>query len=533
MKNQKANKKAQKIAVTATAVALLGAGGLWAATQTHSNQQSAHSASVQNKMIKPKKKTTKGKQTKKKENEVNEVIDAALGGSEDDTASADHAFKKATGNDLDSNLIAGIAKALDTPTAKATQAAAKSVIEQPKALEDADQHNTGVQPLENASSQSVADNSNNESKPTTGKPDVSGQPTTPELPAIPTTPTTPTTPEQPTNPTTPVTPEQPTTPVTPEQPTNPDKPTQPVQDELPTLNVPTETTVSLSNSTTFDPMAGISASDKEDGDLTKAVKVQGQVDLTKVGSYSLTYTVTDSAGHAVSVTRTVSVVNDLPVIKATDQQVEAGTSFDPRANVTATDVQDGDLTSDIVVIGSVDASKLGTYNLSYVVTDHNGGQTVKDIVVTVYAKDATFSGLNELTVNQGAVPDLRQGVAVSDPYNPAATNYTVSDCDTSTIGEKTVTYAYTDKWGHETTQQRLVNVVAEKPVFSGLQNQTIKLGDQFDPMAGVSATSTNGPVTISYVGEVNTQMAGRYTLTYTAVDQNGQQTQQTIVVTVE
>lgn len=52
-------------------------------------------------------------------------------------------------------------------------------------------------------------------------------------------------------------------------------------------------------------------------------------------------------------------------------------------------------------------------------------------------------------------------------------------------------------------------------------------------MTGVSVTSTNGPVTISYVGEVNTQKAGRYTLTYTATDQNGQQAEQTIVVTVE
>ena len=59
--------------------------------------------------------------------------------------------------------------------------------------------------------------------------------------------------------------------------------------------------------------------------------------------------------------------------------------------------------------------------------------------------------------------------------------------------------------GHVTTQDRVINVIAEKPVFKGLQDQTIKQGDHFDPMTGVSATSTNGPVTISYVGEVNTQ----------------------------
>ena len=50
--------------------------------------------------------------------------------------------------------------------------------------------------------------------------------------------------------------------------------------------------------------------------------------------------------------------------------IEVGSSFeDP--GVTATDDADGDLTSSIVVTGSVDANTIGTYTLSYDVTDAN------------------------------------------------------------------------------------------------------------------------------------------------------------------
>lgn len=41
---------------------------------------------------------------------------------------------------------------------------------------------------------------------------------------------------------------------------------------------------------------GISAYDKEDGDLTHKIKVDGQVDTSKVGKYEVKYIVTDSDG---------------------------------------------------------------------------------------------------------------------------------------------------------------------------------------------------------------------------------------------
>lgn len=501
MKNQQTNNKTRHIIITTTAVALLGAGGLWAATQAHSDQQAAHTSSYQKKMQKPK--ASKGSQAKKEKgkNTVNDIIDQALGESSTSTSNEDHAFKSATNSVLDSDLIAAIAKTLDTPAAKASLAAATAAVEPPKALNDNSDDMASVKPLTNDTTDA--------SQADQGKTNDDGK-----------TPT-------PVNPVEPIDPDKPVNPV------NPVNPVQPEQNTAPVLNVPEDQTVSLSHNGTFDVLNGVTASDKEDGDLTKAIKVTGNVDLSKEGTYTLTYSVTDSAGQTTSAKRVITVANDLPVISADDQTIEVGTSFDPLVNVTASDVQDGDLTKDVKVTGNVDTTKLGTSQLTYSVSDHDGGQTTKTINITVYAKDASFSGLDALTVQQGSTPDLRKGVSVSDPYSATPSDFTVTTCDTKTPGQKSVTYLYVDKWGHVTTQDRVINVIAEKPVFKGLQDQTIKLGNHFDPMAGGNATSTNGPVTISYEGEVNTQKAGRYTLIYTATDQNGQQTQQTIVVTVE
>jgi len=59
----------------------------------------------------------------------------------------------------------------------------------------------------------------------------------------------------------------------------------------------------------FNPMAGVFAMDAEDGPVPAAnISVAGTVDLTTAGNYTLTYTVTDSAGGETTVTRVVTVL---------------------------------------------------------------------------------------------------------------------------------------------------------------------------------------------------------------------------------
>lgn len=57
----------------------------------------------------------------------------------------------------------------------------------------------------------------------------------------------------------------------------------------------------------FDPKAGVTASDEEDGDLTDKILVEGSANTEKDGEYTLTYSVTDSEGASYTVKRVVTV----------------------------------------------------------------------------------------------------------------------------------------------------------------------------------------------------------------------------------
>jgi len=76
--------------------------------------------------------------------------------------------------------------------------------------------------------------------------------------------------------------------------------------------------------------------------------------------------------------------DSFPVITgATDVEITVGDSFDPLAGVSASDTEDGDLTSSITVNGSVNTDTVGVYSLVYIVEDSNGNETRVTITVTV------------------------------------------------------------------------------------------------------------------------------------------------------
>ena len=66
---------------------------------------------------------------------------------------------------------------------------------------------------------------------------------------------------------------------------------------------------------------GYEAVDDCDGDITDRVQVEGTVDSSTVGEYTLTYTVTDSFGNPASATRTVKVVPQTETIDPGDKVI--------------------------------------------------------------------------------------------------------------------------------------------------------------------------------------------------------------------
>ena len=138
---------------------------------------------------------------------------------------------------------------------------------------------------------------------------------------------------------------------------------------------------------------GASASDTCDQSLGPVVIDASAVDTSTPGSYSVTYDISDSGGNAAAqVVRTVNVVDTTPpviTLAGGDLTIEChiGTFAEP--GFSASDTCEGDLTGAVVVGGdTVDASVLGTYVITYDVTD-SAGNAAPQATRTVTVQDTT------------------------------------------------------------------------------------------------------------------------------------------------
>ena len=119
--------------------------------------------------------------------------------------------------------------------------------------------------------------------------------------------------------------------------------------------------------------AGATASDNYDGDITANIVAVSTVNENVVGSYTVTYDITDANGNsAVTITRTVNVVDEIaPVITLTGDATvthEVKTTYTD-TGATATDNYDGDITSSIVAVSTVNEDVVGSYTVTYDITD--------------------------------------------------------------------------------------------------------------------------------------------------------------------
>ncbi|MCW3815891.1 DUF5011 domain-containing protein [Micromonospora sp. DR5-3] len=86
----------------------------------------------------------------------------------------------------------------------------------------------------------------------------------------------------------------------------------------PVLTVPATTSVKQGQA--FDPLAGVTAVDNTDGNVTDRIQVVGTVDTTTPGSYALTYLVADTNGNQAVASRVVTVTA-APTVELTPTSV--------------------------------------------------------------------------------------------------------------------------------------------------------------------------------------------------------------------
>jgi hypothetical protein len=130
--------------------------------------------------------------------------------------------------------------------------------------------------------------------------------------------------------------------------------------------------------------ASATASDDIDGDITGSIVVNNPVDTSAVGTYSVTYNVSDNAGNAATeVVRTVNVVDSTqnpdeitdttpPVITLIGDNlvtVEVGSTY-VDAGATATDNKDASVT--VTTTGTVNTNFASSYTISYNASDAAG-----------------------------------------------------------------------------------------------------------------------------------------------------------------
>ena len=132
--------------------------------------------------------------------------------------------------------------------------------------------------------------------------------------------------------------------------------------------------------------SGATATDNKDGDLTSKIQISGKVDSGKAGTYTIEYTVSDSAGNKATEKRTVIVKEKKEEPKTKPQitlngektiEIELnGTYTEP--GFVAKDGQGNDITDKVTTIitgagSSIDTSKAGAeYTITYTVKDSNG-----------------------------------------------------------------------------------------------------------------------------------------------------------------
>lgn len=139
--------------------------------------------------------------------------------------------------------------------------------------------------------------------------------------------------------------------------------------------------------TSFDPDDHVRGYDKQDG-VVIPIQTASNLDLNTTGRYFVEYTATNSKGLSTTEIMYIDVIeqgeNTPPIISALGQTIYKGDdTFDPMRNVTASDLEDGDLTDQIVIKNTIDIDEVGVQELCYYVEDSKGLSTELCVEISV------------------------------------------------------------------------------------------------------------------------------------------------------
>ena len=292
-------------------------------------------------------------------------------------------------------------------------------------------------------------------------------------------------------------------------------------------NEPTDThpainflpTQSIRKGSKFNPMEGVSATDKKDGDLTAKITCEGTVDTTKVGEYLLKYSVTNSQGNTTNQWAIIRVVEDnigMYAIEIADFSLPKGSDYiqairerivirKPDGTTVPT------AAANIAVAGNHSTEKPGTLAVQISVVSEYNTVTKKTVNITVLDTKDTI----RLDAQSTLTLELGQDF---DPYSFAQAYvlnasgkeeklakasaaggvgvWADSNVDTTKTGDYKVTYTALASTGATVTKTMDVKVTekAEKrtPIIL-VDNKVMYVGDKLDEDMILAWAKTENP----------------------------------------
>ena len=285
-------------------------------------------------------------------------------------------------------------------------------------------------------------------------------------------------------------------------------------------------------------------------------------------------------GDAVNMSFLMELINEIqsqidmypPVINLFGEELVYINQFasfqDPGA--IASDVEDGDLTSEIVIIGEVDTQSVGIYGLAYNVVDSHGNNAIA-ATRTVTVLDNTNpelslvgdfnitweGGIEYIDPGYNAIDavdgDISEDVIITIESAPANTNSTITNIiDVSVLGDYVLLFSITDEAGNTISLNRTVTVIDTTPpeiIYFGDTNiqhpqHTPFMLDEFQLIDTIDGDITSQAVFSYYLAyssnqqywsmqSLDTDRAGTWLIKVTATDSSGNILEETQITQVD
>ncbi len=197
-----------------------------------------------------------------------------------------------------------------------------------------------------------------------------------------------------------------------------------------------------------------------------------------------------------------------------------------------------DITNKVEVIGEVDFSKIGKYEVEYKIPYLNSYITQKQTIEIVDKQAPIIELVGEEIYSQSYKKDYTEpGYKATDNYDGDLTPKVTSEKEDITEKQYIMHYKVSDSSGNEATKERTVNIVddiAPEITLNNDANNVLYVGETFTDKGATAKDEIDGDLTskLQKEGSVDTSKEGTYKITYSVTDNSGNVGKATITVTV-